>query len=114
MSRHDKTMACLRNPRTGYRFHEMYSAWLGVVWVGDGVLAAHWWGPARENLTYEYSTSPEEFARRHAYKTMPDKSPWDYCDEMGPVVSDAQAHAIIADLSITPEERQWAAVAAGL
>ena len=115
-TRHDETMPRLADPKPGDRYHEMLSAWMGVVWVGDGVIVEHCWGQnPPESRGYKYHPSIPEFVRQSSYGRIPG-SPWTYLDAKWklPLLTDVEARGVIAGLEATPEDKRWLAIAAGL
>lgn len=82
------TMAHLRDPKVGDRFHEMYSVWMHVIARVGPVVIVHvlnqGGGRTRTHRTVD------EFVAASVYSSerMKDKSPWTYCDNIGERVND--------------------------
>lgn len=102
VDRHVATMAHLRDPQVGDRFHEMYSAWMHVIARPGPVVVVHvlggYGGRVRVHRTVE------EFVATSVYgsESMRDKSPWTYCDNIGDKVHDYLHEEYLTETKAAP------------
>jgi hypothetical protein len=80
-----ETMKRLRDPQYGDVFEEMYSVWMHVIARVGPVVVVHTLGGGADQSFGEIRTfaSVEEFARRMAYDTNAESSPWTFDRNIG-------------------------------
>ena len=72
---------CIKNPVTGYAFHEMYSVWLVVLYVGAlGVVEVFISPGTNCILRYRHHATIEDFTKTHSYDRIKG-TPWTFSEE---------------------------------